>query len=120
MIIKGNYIEGCGTGISVPHDYAGEIDSNIFKNTLTAIEVRNAPNFLESIGLRTDTPPELLLDVINGLKGSTDKTDAERIVRQHGIFDWINSAGAIGSVTGALATISSNPDLMSKICALFS
>ena len=82
-----NVIIDCGTGLSLPHGVDVEANENVFIRTKVAIEVRDKPSALAGLGLRDDTPAEVIAQVIeafNSTRGAT-QGEVEKAVARSGI-----------------------------------
>lgn len=107
--IYGNKITNCGTGISTPKDANVEIGTNDISGCGTAIELRDHPSFVESIGLRADTPIEKLVYVLEAMEnGATKKEEIEAEVKQAGLLEYLSGAANVVTLVSALYQLSSS------------
>lgn len=102
IVIKNNKIINCGTGISSPKDADVEIDDNSFVNCGTAIELREQPSFFLNLGLKEDTPIEMILQVLYLLRDEkVKKSDIDEKIKKVGLLDWISATANISTVASA-------------------
>jgi hypothetical protein len=97
--LKNVRIDNCCTGISAPKDAHISADGLEITNTTQAIELRDPPGLLQSLGLPADTPPQYLIDALKILEGvSTLPTEAriERL-RESSLVKWL---GVTADLTG--------------------
>ncbi len=111
MTIKifGNKITNCGTGISTPKDANVEIGNNDITHCDIAIELRDPPSFIESIGLKSDTPTDKIVSVLTAiLNGATDKVSIEAEVKKIGLLEHLSGAANISTLVSAFYQLSSS------------
>lgn len=120
MAIKifGNTIDTCGTGISTPKDADVEIGTNNITNCGTAIELRDPPSFLASLGLREDTPTEKVVAVLNAIySGATDESAIEKEIKKIGLLDYLSGAANLTTLVSGFYQLS-NSSLVQQALAL--
>lgn len=116
--IYGNKIDNCGTGISAPKDADVEIGTNAITNCGTAIELRDPPSFLVSIGLREDTPTEKVVAVLNAISsGATDESAIENEIQKVGLLDYLSGAANLTTLVSAFYQLT-NSSLVQQAIAL--
>lgn len=107
--IFGNKISDCGTGIGTPEDANVEIGANDITNCGTAIELRDRPSFIETIGLNKDTPIDKVVSVLEAISnGATEKEVIEAEVRKAGLLDYLSGTANVTTVVSALYQLSTS------------
>ena len=118
--IIGNKIENCGTGISTPKEADVEIGNNDITNCDTAIELRDPPRFLASLGLKEDTPTEKVVAVLNAIyNGRTDEQAIESEIKQAGLLDYLSGAANLTTLVSGFYQLS-NSSLVERVITLLS
>lgn len=104
--IYDNHFEGCGTGISAPSDANVEIGANRFFACGKAIDLRAPESLLGALGLRPDTPPEMLREVISFI-GASQRTEPEIAEKATsiGLFKWLSAGADTTTLVQGLATL---------------
>ncbi|GAC27890.1 hypothetical protein [Brumicola pallidula] len=116
--ITGNTITNCGTGISTPKDANVEIGANNISECKVAIELRDPPSFIESLGLNANTPTDKIVSVLNAIgSGSNDKESITAEVEKSGLLSYLSSAADITTLVSALYQISTS-SLVNQAIAL--
>jgi len=116
--IFGNKISNCGAGISTPKDANVEIGANDITYCGTAIELRDPPSFIESIGLKADTPTDKIVSVLTAiLNGAIDKALIEEEVKKVGLLEYLSGAANISTLVSAFYQLSSS-SLVQQVLAL--
>jgi hypothetical protein len=102
--LKNVRIDNCGTGISAPKDAQIHADGLEITNTRRAIELRDPPGLLQSLGLPADTPPLYLIEALKLLEDSHTLLPEQRIerLRESSLIKWL---GATADLTGLGATL---------------
>jgi len=111
MVVKiyGNKISNCGTGISTPSDANVEMGNNEITDCGKAIELRDPPSFIESIGLNPDTPTEKIISVLNAIQnGATEKILIEEEIKKAGLLDYLSASSSVVTLVSAFYQISSS------------
>jgi hypothetical protein len=107
--IYGNKISNCGTGISTQKDANVEIGTNDISDCGTAIELRDPPSFIESMGLKPDTPTDKIVSVLNAISNdATDKDSIEKKVKKVGLLDYLAGAANVSTLVSAFYQLSSS------------
>lgn len=72
---------GAKKAISIPDGYQTDISSNTILNVEIAIEIRNKelPHTLQELGLKNNTPKDLLTTTLNELNACKDEPIASRL-----------------------------------------
>ena len=108
MVIKiyDNHFENCGTGISAPSDADVDIGANRFVACGKAIDLRAPESLLGALGLRPDTPLEVLKEVLSFI-GSGQHTELEITEKtaSTGIFNWLSAGADTATLVQGLATL---------------
>jgi hypothetical protein len=116
--IFGGTIDNCGKGISIPKDADVEIGMNRITNCGIAIELRDPPSFLESIGLSKDTPTEKVVSVLNAISsGATDEQAITEEVKKVGLLDNLSGAANLTTLVSAFYQLA-NSSLVQQAIAL--
>ena len=118
--IYDNYIEGCCIEISTPKNADVEFGANKIVNCKTAIELRDPLGFIESLGLRRDTPIDKVLQVLSALsEGKTNQSEIESVVKKTGLLDWLSGAANASTLINAFYQLA-NSSLVQQAIALLS
>lgn len=105
--INGCHIEKCRTGISSSGDIELDISGTKIINCKKAIELRDPPGVLQSLGLPSDTPPNLLKEAL-GVLLATQKEFPEKAaeaVSKTGLFDWLRDIANSTSILANLVSL---------------
>lgn len=96
--LKNVRIDNCGTGISAPKDAHIVADGLEITNTARAIELRDPPGLLQSLGLPANTPPAYLIEALRILEGASALPERERVnqLRESALVKWL---GAVADLT---------------------
>lgn len=91
LYLKNVRIDNCDTGISVPKDAQVHADGLEVTNTRRAIELRDTPGLLQSLGLPVDTPLTYLAEALKLLEGSHNLPADHRIerLRESSLIKWL-------------------------------
>ncbi len=102
--LKNVRIDNCGTGISAPKDAQIHADGLEITNTRRAIELRDPPGLLQSLGLPAETPPPYLIEALKLLEGSYALPPEQRIerLRESNLIKWL---GVTADLTGLGTTL---------------
>lgn len=102
--LKNVRIDNCGTGISAPKDAQIHADGLEITNTRRAIELRDPPGLLQSLGLPTETPPPHLIEALKLLEGSLTLPQEQRIerLRESSLIKWL---GVTADLSGLGTTL---------------
>jgi|GEM_PF-3676599 len=97
--LKNVRIDNCGTGISAPKDAHIVADGLEITNTARAIELRDPPGLLQSLGLPANTPPQYLIDALKILEAGSALPNEARIerLRESTLVKWL---GVTADITG--------------------
>lgn len=111
----------CGTGISAPKDANVSINGASFENCGKAIDLRDPPSLLSQIGLKEDTPPRLVLALLQGMKAAGQGTPIaiEKKAERIGLFAWLAAGSSVATLVSAFHEIFAKGWVDSAI-ALFS
>lgn len=104
------HIENCGTGVSMSSDAPVEFNGLTIKGCQKAIEMRDPPSLLSSLGLPSETPPELLIEALKILQSNSSsplekKTEA---LQGSSLFNWLGASANLASITGLLIQAQQN------------
>jgi hypothetical protein len=102
--LKNVRIDNCGTGISAPGDVTIHADGLEITNTSRAIELRDPPSLLQSLGLPAETPLAYLIEALKLLEGSHTLPPEQRIesLRESSLVKWL---GVTADLTGLATTL---------------
>ncbi len=105
--IFGNTITNCGTAISAPANANLEIGQNAISQCQKAIELRDSPSLLQSLGLPPDTPIDMLREVLSTLAQSGDGTGERRqeIVKNSRLGKWLGTSANVAQIAGTFLTL---------------
>jgi len=105
--LKNVRIYNCGTGISVPKDARIEAYGLEITNTGRAIDLRDPPSLLQSIGLPPDTPNPYLLEALRIPEGANSLPPQERVerLRDSNLVKWLGISADISGLVGALSSL---------------
>ncbi|ACV26450.1 hypothetical protein [Kangiella koreensis] len=98
------HIENCGTGISTDGSVQIDISGTKIIGCKKAIEHRDPPGALQSLGLPENTPPNLLVEALEVLLKTQEQgpeKSAEAVSKTR-LFEWL---GGISNATSILANL---------------
>jgi hypothetical protein len=104
------HIENCGIGISSSGDVELGISGTKIVDCKQAIELRDPPGVLQSLGLPADTPAGLLKEALEVLLESQSKspeTSAE-VVSKTSLFEWLGGVANSTSILANLVSLQQN------------
>ncbi len=117
--IYDNTIVNCETGISVPKDADVEIGRNNITACNIAIELRDSPSFIESIGLTAEAPTEKIVAVLTAISsGTADKILIKKEIQEHGLLDYLSATANISTVVSAFYQLVSSSLVQQAIALL--
>lgn len=104
LILNNVRIDNCGTGISAPKDANIHATALEITNTKQAIELRDPPSILQTLGLPGNTPPTYLIEAFQILEASSTQASEQRIekLRASKLVKWL---GITADVTGLATTL---------------
>ncbi|WP_178861609.1 hypothetical protein [Thiomicrorhabdus cannonii] len=104
------HIENCGTGISSSSDVELDISGTKIIACKKAIELRDPPSVLDSLGLPADTPTELLKEVLETLLKTESKTPVQsaEIISKASLFEWLGGIANSSSILSNLIALQQN------------
>lgn len=104
--ISNNHFENCGTGISAPADADVDIGANRFVACGRAIDVRAPESLLGALGLRGDTPLNVLREVL-AFVGGDARTEPEIAAKAKsaGLLDWLSAGANVVTLASGLASL---------------
>ncbi len=104
------HIENCGKGISMPSDAPVEFDGLTIKGCQHAIEMRDPPSLLSSLGLPPNTPAELLIEALELLqdKSSSSIENKSELLNSSKLYEWLGAGGNLASITSLLIQAQQN------------
>jgi len=119
--LKNVRIDNCGTGISAPKDAQINTDGLEIKNTKNAIELRDQPSLLLSLGLPNDTPPSYLIEALNILDKHNTLAPAIRIekLRKSNLIKWLGVTADLTTLGTTLLSAQSQGLVSSVIKSIF-
>ena len=102
--LKNVRIDNCDTGISASKDAQIHADGLEITNTRRAIELRDPPGLLQSLGLPAETPLSYLVEALKLLEDAHALPANERIERLRGssLIKWL---GVTADLTGIGTTL---------------
>ena len=102
--LKNVRIDNCGTGISAPKDAHINADGLEITNTKLAIDLRDPPGLLQSLGLPYETPPLYLIEALKILEVSSNLPPVERIerLRESNLVKWLGVTADISGLGAVL------------------
>jgi hypothetical protein len=112
LILSGNTFVDCGVGVSLPAGAHVVMDDNHMLRCGKAIEVRDPVSLLESLGLPTDTPIDLVVQTIVALQKAqpTTKDAGEKVTRGTALYGFLLAKGAdVASIVSAVISIAQTP-----------
>lgn len=117
-------IINCDVGISAPKDAAISLDGTTFEGCRKALDLRDPPSFIASLGLKDDVPPRLLLALLRNMQAAGQSTEAaiEAKAKKIGLFDWVNASGSASTlIAGCYAIyqggyLTSAIEFVAKLC----
>ena len=117
--IYDNTIIDCGVGVSTPKDADVEIGTNDFQNCDIAIELRDPPSFLESIGLMSDTPIEKIVAILQSInEGDMDDKNLESEIEKSGLFDYLSAGANTSTLVSAFMQLSTSDQIQQVLTLL--
>lgn len=104
LTLKNVTIDNCGTGISAPKDALIHADGLKITNTGKAIDLRDPPSLMQSLGLPENTPPAYLVEAIKALEGSKALPVEQRSQALHEsrLFKWLGHTANLSGIASAL------------------
>ncbi|WP_192034602.1 hypothetical protein [Halomonas sp. YLGW01] len=98
--LKNVRIDNCGTGISAPKGAHIKADGLEITNTKKAIELRDPPSLMKSLGLPDDTPSEYLIDAIKILEGNKELPKEDRInsLKSSSLVQWLGTTADLTTI----------------------
>ncbi|MBA3004113.1 MAG: hypothetical protein FP813_09725 [Desulfurivibrio sp.] len=97
------HFENCGTGVSAPKDAKLDMSNNKFVACKKAIELRDPPTLLETIGLANNTPLPLVREVFEFLvAGFPDEPAIRTKAESSGLFSWLSVGADTTTVVAGL------------------
>ena len=102
--IHGNQFHNCGTGISAPSDANLDIGDNQFVACGKAIDLRDTPSLISALGLRSDTPIELVREILS-FSGVAPRSasDIQSKSESIGLFKWLAAGADTSTLVSAVA-----------------
>lgn len=106
--IKNMNLTDVGVGVSLPKGSNADLkmDEITMIRGRTLVEERDAPNFVQSLGLPPDTPPEFILEIIRELRERPDLLEHEKVevVKSSKLWSFVErSSSATTVIQGILA-----------------
>jgi len=104
ITLKNVRIDNCGTGISAPKDAHINADGLEITNTNNAIELRDPPSLLQTLGLPVNTPPIYLIEALKILEGAEKLEPSAKIekLRESNLIKWLGATADLASLGGIL------------------
>ena len=97
-----------------------EFGANKIVNCKTAIELRDPPGFIESLGLRRDTPIDKVLQVLSALsEGKTNQLEIKSVVKEVELIDWLSGVANVSTLINVFYQLT-NSSLVQQAIALLS
>lgn len=122
--ISGIYAEECGTGLLIEGAFAEGLDVTDVKTVgcINGVVTRDKPTLISQIGLPENTPPNVLIEVLETLRSMETSTEKEKanVVKDSIIAPYLAVAADATTVISNLIQISSSPIVMQVITALSS
>jgi hypothetical protein len=113
------HIENCGTGISSSGDVELDISGTKIIDCKKAIELRDPPGVLQSLGLPADTPAGLLkeaLEVLLKYQDESPEASAEAVSKTS-LFEWLGGVANSTTILANLVSLQQN-SLVQQVLSL--
>ncbi|WP_223535543.1 hypothetical protein [Pseudomonas sp. GL-B-16] len=114
-------ISGCGIGISMPSGGTGDkfINPEI-ANCNTAIEYRDPPSLISSLGLPAETPPKVVLEALKILRSHEKQAPEQRVtlLKKSNIGPFLQGAANATTAATNLLALAVSPQLAPAIALL--
>lgn len=109
MFLKNVKIDNCGTGISAPKDAPLTADGLEITNTKLAIELRDPPSLMSSLGLPQDTPVKYLVEALRILESNEELPEEERIesLKESSLLSWLGGTADLLTIGSTLLSAQS-------------
>lgn len=122
LILKNVRIDNCGTGISAPKDAHIKADGLEITNTARAIELRDPPGLLQTLGLPAHTPPHYLIEALRILEGASALPEQSRIeqLRDSALVKWLGVTADLSDLGTTLLSAQSQGLISSVVERIFS
>ncbi len=119
--LKNVRIDNCGTGISAPKDAHIVADGLEITNTARAIELRDPPGLLQSLGLPANTPPAYLIEALRILEGASALPERERVnqLRESALVKWLGAAADLTTIGTTLLSAQAQGVVSSVVERIF-
>ncbi|MDD1977105.1 hypothetical protein [Pseudomonas tussilaginis] len=114
-------VDNCGVGISMSSGGEGDVFINTQINHCdVAIEYRDPPSFLESIGLPPNTPSDAVIESLNILKAHEKSDNAHKmaLIKRSRLGSFIEGSVNATSIIANLISISAQPQIAAIIASL--
>jgi hypothetical protein len=98
--LKNIKIDDCGTGISAPKDAKINVDGLEITNTDKAIELRDPPSLMKSLGFPENTPAVYIIDAIKILEGNKELPKEARIdsLKSSSLVQWLGTTADLTTI----------------------
>ena len=119
--LKNVRIDNCGTGISAPKDAHINADGLEITNTARAIELRDPPGLLQSLGLPATTPPQYLIEALKILEGASALPTEARIerLRESNLIKWLGVTADLAGIGSTLLSAQAQGIVSSAVERVF-
>ena len=111
-LFKNVSIMDCRVGVSLGHDSGNVVfDGGSISSCGTAVEQRDPPNLIQSLGLPADLPPDVLLAALRILvahKNTTDENKAALLANSK-IGPYLQNAANFSTAVTSLIALSASP-----------
>lgn len=101
IFLKDVSIENCGVGIQTEGNVNLVTEDITIKNTGIAIRNIDQPSFPASIGLKSDTPKEVILEIIKEIRNNPNQ-DPQKIARKYSLEKYIQNGANLATILSAL------------------
>lgn len=110
ITIKNCHIENCGVGISTDNSINLDISGTSIVGCRKAIELRDKPGVLQSIGLPANTPPELLIEALTLLLNYKDQETEplKDTLLKTKLFNWLDGTANVATILTSLLSLQQN------------
>jgi len=110
-------ISNCDVAISAPKDVVMNLEGTVIEGCRKALDLRDPPSFLSSLGLKDEVPPRLLLALLRNMQAAGQSTEVaiEAKAKKLGLFDWINASGSASTLIAGCYALYQGGYLMNAI-----
>lgn len=122
IIVDGVHAEQCGSAVMTEGDFPDGLTLKNIKafNCVKALDLRDRPSIISSIGLPDTTPPEILLEAMNllsSMQGASPEEKAQELKTSRLAY-FINLSADSTTIISNLIAISTSPSAAQVIAAV--